>query len=189
MTADERKEMLRLVELDYQRTSDLIERLTGIGTALRGAAITAWVAILAFAVAGKPIYGLLASAVAAAIWLTDGYNAFVYDSAADHARIVERISALYYGALARSADDPDAFDDVDVALAGLRFGLYTNLGRHHLRDIWFANPRTVFRVLYPVLIVGGALVALAVAIVQPSTPSPSGPSPMPSHSATSNVST
>ena len=183
MNEAERKEMLRLVELDYQRTSDLIERLTGIGTALRGGAITAWVAIIAFAVSGKPVYGLLASVVAATIWITDGYNAFLYDSAADHARIVERISALYYGALARSADDVDAFDDVDVALAGLRFGLYTNLGRHHLRDIWFANPRVVFRILYPILIVGGLGIAVVVALAQPSTPSFNNAPSTPSHAA------
>lgn len=160
MKLEERKEMLRLVELDYERTSKVIERLIGIGSTLRGAAITAWVAIIAFAVSGKPVYALLASVVAATIWVVDGYNAFVNDSATDHARSVERISALYYGALARSDDDEDAFDDVDVALAGLRFGIYTNLGRHHLRDIWFANPQTVFRFLYPILIIAGIVVFL-----------------------------
>jgi hypothetical protein len=180
MTDAERKEMLRLVELDYQRTSDLIERLTGIGTALRGAVIAAWVAIIAFAVNGKPIYGLLASGLAAAVWIADGYNAFVADTATDHARVVERISALYYGALARSEDDEDAFADLDVALAGLRFGIYTNLGRHHLRDIWFANPRTIFRGLYPVLIVGGIVVAAIVTLAAAALPtvgSMSSPSP------------
>lgn len=156
---DRQKELIRLVELDYERTTRFVQSLVTTGTTLRGWAITLWVGAIGVSfTTHQGVLSLLAAAVIAVFGLVDAYHSWLYEQAMRHARRVERVSALYFASLSRGDDDPDLQEDAQTAIEGHQFGLYTTFRRFHWRDLWFVRPRPFFRYLYPALI-GVAFVA------------------------------
>ena len=155
------KELVRLLELDYERTASFITGVVGTSTSLRGWAVTIWLAVTGLAFdRGEPALAGLAAIVALAFFLVDGYHAWLYGQALAHAIKVERISALYYGALGGGLDDDDAQLDLQVGLESHRFGVYRDFRHFSIGALRYVRPQVVFRVFYPLL----AVVALASAI-------------------------
>ncbi len=165
MDDSSRREMLRLVELDYERTSKFIEGIVGTGATIRGWAITIWVALLGAAVDRK-LWELaaLGAVVILVFGLVDGYHASLYRAALDHAMRLERITRDYYAMIGRGTDDPDAELDLRAELESHRFGYYSNLRRFELRDLRNARPWVFFKFLYPFLAAVGAVSALLIAV-------------------------
>jgi hypothetical protein len=168
MTDDRFRELIRLVELDYERTAQFINGVLATGSTFRGWAVTIWLAVLGIAFS-QDVWslGLLASIVAIVFMLIDGYHAWLYTEAEAHANQLERTSAAYHEWLIRGADDPDRTMDFQVQLESYRFGLYRNLKVFRFRDFRHVRPRIVFRFFYPFLVVVGILAAIVVGVQGP----------------------
>jgi hypothetical protein len=155
------KELVRIVELDYDRTSKFIEGVIGTSAAIRGLLVTAWLAVITLAFnTSRWTLAVVSFAVVVIFGLIDAYHSWLYDQALRHAIDLESVSGGYYGALARGGDDPDAEDDLQAHLQAHRFGVYRNLRRFRMRDLRFARPKIFFQVLYPALLVASVSAAV-----------------------------
>lgn len=172
MTAGGDKELVRLVELDYERTAGFINGITTTMATIRGWAITIWLAVLGIGLErGLWQVALLAAASAGVFLLLDGYHAWLYGEALAHAAKLERLSGKYFDSLGRGAADEDVELDFEVALQAHRFGMYRNFRRFRLRDLLFVKPYIFFRGFYPFLI-GTALLAMVVLVAVESPDDP-----------------
>jgi hypothetical protein len=157
-------ERIRLVEVDLEKTNDFVKGILATGAALRGSAITIWLALVGFAVQQDLAeLGLLAAVVALIFLVADGYHGWLYTEASKHARALERILSIYYDALSRGEDDPQALTLFRRELRTHRFGLFLNLKNSFSpKDLWSARPVLFYRGLYPALIVIALAVWLAI---------------------------
>jgi len=159
------KELVRLVELDYERTAKFIEGVIGTSAAIRGLLVTAWLAVVTLAVnTSRWALAAVSLAVVIVFGLVDAYHSWLYHQALQHAIELESISRTYYAALARGGDDPDAEEDLEVHLQAHRLGVYSNLRRFRMKDLRFARPRIFFQILYPALAVTSVAVAVILGI-------------------------
>jgi hypothetical protein len=154
MVDETEKERIRLAEVDLAQTNEFIKGVLATGAALRGSAITIWLALLGFAVQQRLAeLGLLAALVSVAFLLADGYHGWLYGEASKHARALERLLSNYYDALSRYRDDPDVLSRFRVDLRAHRHGLFLGFRtRFGLKQLWRARPPIFYRILYPLLI-------------------------------------
>jgi hypothetical protein len=152
---DHVRERVRLVELDLEKTNELIRGVVATSATLRGTAVTIWLALMGFTVQQQLAeLALLAAIVAALFVVVDGYHGWLYTEASKHARAVERLLSMYYDALSRGEDDDDIKIEFLAALRSHRFGLFLNLRNRFdaFGDIWNARPHVIYRGLYPALV-------------------------------------
>jgi hypothetical protein len=84
------KERIRLVEAELAQTNDFVKGVIATCAAIRGSAITVWLALLGFAVQQDLAeLGFLAAIVASVFYLVDGYHGWLYAEASKHGRVVE----------------------------------------------------------------------------------------------------
>jgi hypothetical protein len=154
MVSDTDKERIRLAESELTQTNDFIKGVVATGAALRGSAITIWLALLGFAVQQQLAeLSLLAAIVAVVFLVADGYHGWLYGEASKHARAVERLLSTYYDTLSRADDDPDAVIMFRRDLRAHRFGLFVTFQeRFAIKQLLQARPTLFYRVLYPFLI-------------------------------------
>jgi hypothetical protein len=161
MTGAERAQLFKQIADDQDRTSKFIDGNTTTTIAVRGWAITIWLAVLGVAFSSK-LWELAALdvLVIAVFAIIDGYHLSLYTEALLHAKRLEWISYLRYVAITSGALDPDAQADLDKALELFKIGIYSNLRRFKLPDVWYAEPTVFVRYMYPFL----ALAAVAAAV-------------------------
>ena len=160
MVTERVQKMLDLVELDYSQTSEFVRGVLGTATAVRGWAITIWLALAGFSVQQDEWFlSALGVIVAAGFYVIDAYHLNLYRRGLGHLQALERLYADYYGALARSEFHPDALDEFLIDLETHRFGFYRRLGPFRLRQSIVHGPR-VFVALYGVLIAISAVLAV-----------------------------
>lgn len=160
------QELLRLLERDYDQTSEFIRSVVGTTSTTRGWAVTVWLAILGVAIQqSEPALAVLASAVLLPFGLLDAYHSWLYGQALHHARSVEQLTAAYYRAVESGDDDEDLWLDFETDLATHEFGLYGHFRRFQLPEIKAARPELVFRYFYPGLIGAGVIVAVLIAVL------------------------
>jgi hypothetical protein len=164
---DERtKELVRLVERDYDQTTEFIHSVTGTISTTRGWTVTVWLALLGVAVQqSSAALALLAAVVLLPFGLLDLYHSWLYSEALNHARDLERLAAGYYAALEMGEDDEDLVLDFEERLGANNFGLYINLKQFQLPQIRAARPRLVFLYFYPGLFATALLAAFLLATV------------------------
>lgn len=164
MIKRDHKEILRLVELDYERTADFISGLMQRQVGMRGLAVTIWAAILGVAF-DHSIWQLGALTIVAVLvfFFLDGYYSLLYIEARSHAGNLEDISALYYKSLTRDEEE-DSDLDLQVKLEAYRFGLYSSLKLFRMRDLARIRQRVIFKFFYPFLAVGATLATILIAI-------------------------
>ena len=160
MTPD--KELLRLLELDYEKTAKLSEGLVTSGFTIRGWAITLTSALVG--VAFQNHLWQLAAAVVLLFALADGYQSWLYSRVMAHAESIERTFGAYYSSLAR-AGDLDAQREFRVALYAHSFGRFADAKRFSLNCLSEIPPKLVFAVMYVTLLIctiaGAALIAFS----------------------------
>lgn len=164
MTDEKRRaELIRLLERDYDQTSEFIRSIVGTTSTTRGWAVTVWLGILGFAIQqNEAALALLGSFILAPFALLDAYHAWLYGQALRHARSIENLAAAYYRAVESGEDDETLWLDLDADLAAHRFGLYSQFRRFQLPEIASARPQLVFRYFYPGLFATGLLVSLLI---------------------------
>jgi hypothetical protein len=158
-----RKELIRLLELDYDRATSIINGITGISGTIRGLAITVWVAAVGFASQQRswPL-GLLAAALVVVFAVVDGYHAWIYAEALRHAQEIESVELAYYVALTRGVDDPGMREESDLRLQTFEIGTYGRLRVFKWRDIWYVQPRILFVMLYPAMAAAAIVEAILI---------------------------
>lgn len=166
MNDRDRKEMLRLVELEYDRTTKFIDGWVGVTTSLRGWAITVWAGLIGIAFSAKiPALALLAVAAVVAFALVDAYYSSLYQQTLRRARELERITNQHFDALARGGDNARLGAAADSALAAHSYGLYTNMRAASVRSA-LQNPQRFFWIY-------AALAALAIVATVAAAAAPS----------------
>ena len=167
MKEAERCELVRLLELDYERTTKLIEGVIGSSFTIRG-----WGIALSSALIGLTFQAQLWELAGLAIVVTlliafiDGYHSWLYAKTLRHATTIERVLGLYYASLARGDDDPEAVRDFEAAILAHQFGRFREIQkRFGLRALREARPRVVLLILYATLlacaVVSGGLVLIS----------------------------
>src|SRR5690349_6560628 len=108
---DIRSEQVRLVELDYERTTKLTEGILASGINLRGWAVTLTLALIALAFERSlwPI-SALSIVLIFLLGIADAYYGWLYSEVLSHGLNAERLLHRYYAALSRGDDDPDAVE-------------------------------------------------------------------------------
>src|SRR2546430_1336106 len=157
------KERIRLVETDLAQTNDFIKGVLATGAALRGSAVTVWLALLGFGVQQRSTaLCLLAVGVPIVFLVADGYHGWLYAEASGHARSLERLVSSYYDMLSRAKDSPNSAARFRARLRAHRHGLFTGFQTHFsVRQLWHARPPFIYRVLYPAL----AAIALLISVL------------------------
>lgn len=160
------RELVRLVELDYERTTKFIEGVIGTAGTTRGLLLTAWGAVIALAFdTSRWTLAVAGFVIVAVSGLLDIYHSWLYNQALGQATKLEEISQQYHKTLARGADDPDSQIDLRVALNHHYFGVYSNIHEFSWKKLsWQAfRPRVFFQVLYPGLLLASIIVAAVLA--------------------------
>lgn len=162
------KELLRLLELDYEKTTKSIEGVIGTTFTIRGWGITLVSALIGFTFQTRRWeISVLAAAITFLIAAMDGYHSWIYAKLLQQAHNVERVLKLYYAALARGEDDPQATRDYNVAILAHRFGRFAEVQRfgfHAFREI---RPRVIFFGLYGTLFAAAGLAFTLVRVAEP----------------------
>ena len=159
-----RKEIVRELELDYEKTTKALEGVVSSSFTVRGWGITLSSALIGFAFQNK-LWQLSALAVVVIllIALVDGYHSWLYSKVLQHANNIETIMRYYYAYLARGDVDPQPLKDFLIRIDSHRFGRYSEINKKFsLADLRDARPRLVLVALYGVLlacaIVSGAFI-------------------------------
>lgn len=156
-------ELVRVLKLDYEKTTKLIEGIVSSSFTIRGWGIALISALigLTFQAQRWEIAGL-AIVVTFLIAFVDGYHSWLYAKVLRHAQNVEHVLGLYYASLARGEDDPDARRDFEVAILAHQFGRFAEIQKFRLSALREARPRLIILILYVTLLacamVSGALV-------------------------------
>jgi hypothetical protein len=167
MNDDTQKEIVRVLELDYEKTTKEIESILGSSFTIRG-----WGIALSSALIGLTFQAqdweiaVLAIIVTLLIAFVDGYHSWLYAKVLQHANNIETVMRFYYAFLARGAIDPQAHRDFLVKIESHRFGRFTEIHKGFgLRNLREARPRLVILTLYATLlacaVVSGILVRSA----------------------------
>jgi hypothetical protein len=147
------KELVRIVELDYDRTAKFIAGVIGTSTTIRGILLTAWVAVITLAFdTGDWTIAAASFAIVVVLGVLDAYHSWLYNQGLGHAVELEDLSRAYHRALSRGGDDPDADVDFAVKLQDDPYGLYHSLRKFQWKDLGEVRPRIFFQVLYPALL-------------------------------------
>jgi hypothetical protein len=158
--------MLKLVELDYDQTSEFVRGILSTATTIRGWAITIWLALAGFSVQQDEwILSMLGLLVVSIFYLVDAYHLNLYRQGLTHLQSLERLYADYYGALARSDFDPGALDEFLIDLEAHRFGFFRRLAPFSVQLSLSARPR-VFVLMYAAMMVTSAGLAILEAAVK-----------------------
>jgi hypothetical protein len=166
MTETEKTELVRVLEVDYEKTTKLIEGIVGSSFTIRG-----WAIALISALIGLTFQTQLWQIAAVGIIVTlliafiDAYHSWLYASILLHAQNVEHVLGLYYASLARGEDDPEAGREFEIALLAHQFGRFAQIQKFHLGALRDARPRLIILILYLTLlvcvVVSGTLVFVA----------------------------
>ena len=125
---DTLKELVRLVELDYDRTAKFIDGVLGTSATIRTLLITAWVAVLTLAFdTSRWALGAISFAIIVVFGVLDAYHSALYQHALNHAVERESASQSYYETLIFGDDYPDASANLIADLELQEFGVYRNI--------------------------------------------------------------
>lgn len=154
MNADTIKELVRVLEVDYEKTTKQIESIISSSFTIRG-----WAIALSSALIGLTFQAqhweiaVLAIAVTLLLAFVDGYHSWLYAKVLQHANNIETVMRYYYAYLSRGDVDNQARIDFLGKILAHRFGRFTEIRKgftfSNLRE---ARPRYVIITLYGTLL-------------------------------------
>jgi hypothetical protein len=155
MNSDTQKELVRVVELDYEQTTKEIESIISSSFTIRGWGITLSSALIGLTFQAKQWrIAVLAAVVTLLIAFVDGYHSWLYAKVLQHANNIEIVMRYYYAFLARGDVDDQARIDFLGKLLAHRFGKFTEIRKGFtLSNLREARPRRVIVTLYGTLLV------------------------------------
>lgn len=161
-----KRELLRLLELDYERTNKFVEGVAATSITIRGWAITITLALVGVGF-DRDLWqvSVLALVVALLFAVLDAYQSGLYSQGLAHSASIEATLAKYYASLARGNVDERAVEDFEVALESQSFGLSANLVRFQFVNLFKSKPRFGAGVLYLTLVLTACVAAVAIALL------------------------
>jgi len=148
------KELLRVLELDYEKTTKEIEDILSSTFTIRGWGIALISALIGFTLQANH-WGIAALAVVVTLLIAfvDGYHSWLYARVLRHANNIEAVIRYYYAFLARGDVDDQARIDFLAKIQAHRFGRFTEIKKSftfsNLRE---ARPGYVIVALYATLL-------------------------------------
>jgi hypothetical protein len=154
MNPDTQKELVRVLELDYEKTTEVIEAIISSSFTIRGWGITLSSALIGLTFQAQHWQiAVLAVVVTLLIAFVDGYHSWLYAKVLQHANHIETVMRYYYAFLARGDVDEQARIDFLGKILAHRFGRFTEIRKGFtfsgLRE---ARPRFVLITLYATLL-------------------------------------
>ena len=123
MKDSDRPELITVLELDYEKTTKLIEGIVSSSFTIRGWGIALISALIGLTFQSKvweiAVLGVIVTVLIAFI---DGYHSWLYSRVLRHATQIEHVLGLYYAASARGDDDLEALLEFEVAIQAHQFG-------------------------------------------------------------------
>jgi len=173
MTDDTIKELVRVLEVDYEKTTKAIDGIISSSFTIRG-----WGIALSSALIGLTFQAqhweiaALAVVVTLLIALADGYHSFLYGRVLLHANKIEEVMRLYFAYLARGDVDEQTKLDFLGKIMAHRFGRFTEIQKgFQFSNLREAQPRLVIVTLYATLM-GCAIVSGVLASSSRKHPAP-----------------
>jgi hypothetical protein len=152
--SEQRRELLGLLERDYQGTRELMRSANGSVDRTRTFGFALVAALIGFAASDHILWaGLLAALASGLLAYLDGFHSWQYEAAVKHARRIERIHQLLYKAHTAAFNERDK-RSLTVRAASFRPGVLTGQGRFTPRDLRYCLPIPIL-VLYPLLALAG----------------------------------
>jgi hypothetical protein len=173
MTDDTVKELVRVLEVDYEQTNKEIEGIVSSSFTIRGWGIALISALIGLTFQAQHWQiAVLAVVVTLLIAFVDGYHSWLYAKVLQHANNIEAVMRYYYAYLARGDVDEQARIDFLGKILAHRFGRFTEIQKGftfaNLRE---ARPRYVIVTLYATLLVC-AMVSDVLAFSSKANPAP-----------------
>ena len=167
-TAEREKELVDLVRYDYDVTLRTVQSVLSTGMSLRAAGFAAWGVILGVGVNNHSwAFCLFAACIALLFGYIDLLHATLYRRALARATRLESLLAAYGDRLGIDSEDETAIARTLARIELHKFGIYRTMPRKGKttlrRQYWRARPAAVFRVVYPVLIVGALAATIIIA--------------------------
>lgn len=159
MNKETQKELVRVLELDYEKTTEVIESIIGSSFTIRGWGIALSSALigLTFQVQRWEI-SALALVVTLLVAFVDGYHSWLYAKVLQHANRIEEVVRSYYAFLARGDVDEETETEFQAKIMAHRFGRFAEIHKgftfSSLRE---ARPRYVILTLYATLLICAAV--------------------------------
>jgi len=166
--AEREKALVDLVRYDYDVTLRTIQSVLATGMSLRAAGFAAWGVILGVGVNNHSwAFCLFAAFISFLFGYIDLIHATLYRRALARATQLESLLAAYGDRLGIDSENETAVVRTVARLELHKFGVYRTMPRKGSttlrRQYWRARPAAVFRVAYPVLIVGALAASIIVA--------------------------
>lgn len=95
----------------------------------------------------------LAAISAAFIYTIDGYYSWRAEERRKYLRLLERILAAHFTAVARAPENSSEISRLDSRLQSLRVGVISQSPKFKWRDPFFNNPKPLFWGLYPLILI------------------------------------
>ena len=149
------KELVRILEVDYEKTTQAIESVNGSSFTIRGWGMTLVAGLIGLTFQAQYWeIALLAMVVTLLLAFVDGYHSWLYGKVLQHANNIESVMRYYHAYLARGDVDDQARLDFLGKLLSHNFGRFTEI-RHGFRlsSLREARPRMVIVTLYLTLLV------------------------------------
>jgi hypothetical protein len=171
----EQERLVEAVEKDHEVTHGAAASAETAVIANRSVGFTLIAALIGVAIT-RTSWPLMALAAVAAIFLytIDGYYSWRAEERRRYLRLLERILAAHFTAVARAPENASDLKRLDSRLQALRVGVISQSSKFKWRDPFFSKPKQLFWGLYPLLLAFsvGAAVYLG-ALNKSSDPSPS----------------
>jgi hypothetical protein len=151
-------ELVRVLELDYEKTISVIESTISSSFTIRGWGVTLISALIGLTFEARHWeIAVLACVVTLLVAFVDAYHSWVYAKVLQHANSIERVIRSYYAFLARGDVDKQAQTEFLVKIMAHRFGRFTEIRTgFSLSSLREARPRAVIPTLYGTLLMCAA---------------------------------
>jgi uncharacterized membrane protein len=155
MNKDTQKELVRVLELDYEKTTQVIESIISSSFTIRG-----WGIALSSALIGLTFQAqhweiaVLAFVVTLLVAFVDGYHSWLYAKVLQHVNKIEDIMRCYYAFLARGDADEQTYTEFQAKIMAHRFGRFAEIHKgFSFSSLREARPRYVIVTLYATLLI------------------------------------
>lgn len=152
--AEQRNEVLAILERDYQGARELMGASNGSIDRTRTFGFALVAALIGFSANSHILWpGLLAALACLLLAYLDGYHCWRYRQAVDHARRIERINQLVYKSHTSTLSEREA-KSLELRAAAFLPGVLTGQGAYTFRDVRFCVPGPML-LLYTLLVIAG----------------------------------
>jgi hypothetical protein len=149
----EQERLVEAVEKDHEVTHGAAASAETAVIANRSVGFTLIAALIGVAIT-RTSWPLMALAAVAAVFLytIDGYYSWRAEERRRYLRLLERILAAHFTAVARAPENASDLKRLDSRLQALRVGVISQSPKFKWRDPFFSNPKQLFWGLYPLLL-------------------------------------